>query len=137
MGACDYTEQLRPGRGARVLDAQRRSRHLRAVRSWPRARLAVWAVAVGIVLSSATVISSALNVLSIQQTIAMALASTLTTLGGLIAWIVPDAWIAWRRGFRRGCETASYSYRMPRATVARRRRGRDLRDCCVGRCGPG
>jgi uncharacterized membrane protein len=86
-----------------------RSRPVHVPRSWPRTRLAIWDMALGIVLSTATVILSALSVISILQAIAMALAATLTTLGGLIAWIVPDAWIAWRRGFRRGCEAAVIS----------------------------
>jgi hypothetical protein len=96
------------------METQSRSRPVHVVRS-PRTRLAVWDMALGVVLSSATVILSALSVISILQAIAMALAATLTTLGGLIAWIVPDAWIAWRRGFRQGCEAAviSDSQRMP------------------------
>ena len=72
-----------------------------------RARLAAWTITVGVALSSATVAVSALNVVSTQQAIAMALPAVLITLGGMAGWIVPDAWIAWRRGFRRGCEVAA------------------------------
>ncbi len=72
-----------------------------------RARLAAWTITAGVALSSATVAVSALNVVSTQQAIAMALPAVLITLGGIAAWIVPDAWIAWRRGFRRGCEVAA------------------------------
>jgi hypothetical protein len=112
---------------ASTLDTQLRSRPVQAARSWPRARLAAWGTALGIVLSSATIISSAINVISIQQAIGMALASTLTTLGSLIAWIVPDAWIAWRRGFRRGCEAAaaiSHTCRLSADLTAKRAMGR-------------
>jgi hypothetical protein len=52
------------------------------------------------------VIVSALNVISAQQAIAMALPAVLTTVGGLIALTVPDAWAAWRRGFQHGCDAA-------------------------------
>jgi uncharacterized membrane protein len=71
-----------------------------------RARLAVWNTAVGIALSSVTVALSALNAISTQQAIAMALPAVLITVSGLAGCIVPDAWIAWRRGFRHGCEAA-------------------------------
>jgi len=134
MGGCGYAEQLRSERDASVMDIQVRSRQARTVRPWPRAKLAAWDAALGIVLSSATVILSAVNVLSVQQTIAMALVATLTTLGGLIAWIVPDAWIAWRRGFRQGCAVASHSRRTSEAAKARRRPGQGLKDCSVSRC---
>jgi hypothetical protein len=127
------------------MDTESRSRRVHAVRSWPSARLAAWDTALGVVLSSATVILSGLDVVSIQQTIAMALAATLTTLGGLIAWIVPDAWIAWRRGFRRGCEAGvvSRSYVMSadlaanavwEVRLARVMSCPRAQDCCVCRC---
>jgi hypothetical protein len=106
-------EQLHSRGDAGMMETRSRSRPVHAARPSLRPRLAARATALGIVLSSATVILSALNLISIQQTIAMALAAALTTLGGLIVWIVPDAWVAWRRGFRRGCEAAatSHSYR--------------------------
>jgi hypothetical protein len=77
-----------------------------AVGAWRRARLAAWATGVGLVLSSVTVALSALNAVSTQQAIAMALPAVLITVGGIAGRIVPDAWIAWRRGFRHGCEAA-------------------------------
>ena len=86
---------------ASSMDAESRSQPVQAVRSWPTARLAVWDTVLGVILSSATVTLSALSVISVQQSIAMALAATLTTLGGLIAWTVPDAWVAWRRFLQR------------------------------------
>lgn len=82
-----------------------------AVRAWRRARLAAWNTAVGIVLSSVTVALSALNAISTQQAIAMALPAVLVTVGGMVGRVVPDAWIAWRRGFRHGCEAARTSQR--------------------------
>ena len=74
--------------------------------AWRRARLAAWTTSVGIALSSAAVILSALNAISAQQAIAMAVPAVLITVGGLGGRMVPDAWIAWRRGFRHGCEAA-------------------------------
>ena len=70
------------------------------------AGFATWITAVGTALSLVTVALSALNTISTQQAIAMALPAVLITLGAIASWIVPDAWIAWRRGFRHGCEAA-------------------------------
>jgi hypothetical protein len=75
-----------------------------AVGTRRRASLAVWITAAGTALSSVTVALSALNTISTQQAIAMALPAVLITVGGMASWIVPDAWIAWRRGFRHGCK---------------------------------
>ena len=47
------------------------------------------------------------NAVSVQQVIALALLAAVTTLGGVICMIVPDSWIAWRRGFQLGCEVAT------------------------------
>jgi hypothetical protein len=69
-------------------------------------RLAVWITTAGTALSSVTVALSALNRISTQQAIAMALPAVLITVGGIVSWLVPDAWIAWRRGFRHGCKAA-------------------------------
>jgi hypothetical protein len=42
-----------------------------------------------------------------------------TTVGGLIGMLVPDAWAAWRRGFRQGCEAATRCQtHLPGKTVA-------------------
>ena len=71
-----------------------------------RASLTVWITAAGTALSSVTVALSALNTISTQQAIAMALPAVLITVGGIANWVVPDAWIAWRRGFRHGCKAA-------------------------------
>jgi uncharacterized membrane protein len=89
-----HRRQLRPGVGA-----------------WRMARLAAWNTAAGIILSLVTVSLSALNAISTQQAIAMALPAVLITVSGIAGSIVPDAWIAWRRGFRHGCEAALTSQR--------------------------
>jgi hypothetical protein len=68
--------------------------------------MAAWCTAVGIATVIITVILCATNAVSPQQAIAMALPAGLIALGGLLATIVPDAWTAWRRGFRQGCEAA-------------------------------
>jgi uncharacterized membrane protein len=61
---------------------------------------------VGLSGSAVTIIVSAANAVSAQQAIAMALPAGLITLGGLTVAIMPDAWTAWRRGFRHGCAAA-------------------------------
>ena len=78
------------------------AQYLRMIRSNPRTRLAPWSAVVGGVLSLVTVIVSALDAVSAQQAIAMALPAGLMTVFGLIAMAVPDAWVAWRRGFQHG-----------------------------------
>jgi len=82
---------------------------LRIIRSNPRTRLAPWCAAFGGVLSLITVIVSALDAITVQQAIAMALPAGMTTVIGLIAMTVPDAWVAWRRGFQQGYQTAASS----------------------------
>jgi uncharacterized membrane protein len=82
---------------------------LRMIRSHPRIRLAPWCTAFGVLLSLITVIVSALDAITAQQAIAMALPAGLTTVFGLVAMTVPDAWVAWRRGFQHGYETAARS----------------------------
>jgi hypothetical protein len=77
-----------------------------AVAAWRRVRLAAWSTAVGVALSLVTITLSALNAVSTQQAIALAMPAVLITVGGIAGLIVPDAWIAWRRGFRHGCEAA-------------------------------
>lgn len=72
-----------------------------------RAKRALWSMVAGIVLDVATVIVCALDAVSAQQAIAMALPAGLITAGGFIALLVPDPWIAWRRGFMHGCEAAA------------------------------
>ena len=71
--------------------------------AWRPARFAARGTAVGVALGLATVALSALNTISTQQAIAMALPAVLITVGGMAGRIVPDAW---RRGFRHGCEAA-------------------------------
>ena len=92
------------------MDGELRSQQLgRAVAGWRRVRLAAWSTALGLALSSVTITLSALNAVSTQQAIAIAMPAVLSTVGGMVGLIVPDAWIAWRRGFRHGCEAAMIS----------------------------
>jgi hypothetical protein len=84
-------------------------------------RPAVWSLAGGIVLDAATVIVCALNAVSAQQAIAMALPAALITGGSFIALLVPDPWCAWRRGFIHGSEAAARRDRgHPAADVAQK-----------------
>jgi hypothetical protein len=46
------------------------------------------------------------NKVDTLHAIALALAATVTTLGGWIGLLIPDALVAWRRGFKQGCEVA-------------------------------
>lgn len=46
------------------------------------------------------------NIVTTLQAIALALAATVTTLGGWIGMLIPDALVAWRRGFKQGCKVA-------------------------------
>src|SRR5216684_29527 len=70
-----------------------------------RPKLALRWVGAGVVLTVITVILSAVNAVSPQQLIALALSAAALTIGGLIRAAVPDVWTAWRDGFRHGCET--------------------------------
>ncbi len=70
-----------------------------------RPKLALRWVGAGAVLTVITEILAAVNAVSPQQLIALALPAAALTIGGLIRAIVPDAWTAWRDGFRLGCET--------------------------------
>jgi hypothetical protein len=89
------------------MDGESRRQQLRSVvGAWRRVRLAAWITAMGVALSSVTVVLSALNAISTQLAIGMALPAGLITIGGIAGWIVPDAWIAWRRGFGHGCKAA-------------------------------
>ena len=54
-----------------------------AVGAWRGARFAAWSAAVGTALSSVTVALSALNMISTQQAIAMALPAVLITVFGI------------------------------------------------------
>ena len=83
-----------------------RSQPVASARSWPCARLTVWVTVAGIALSSVTVILSAVNAISGPQAIAMALPAMVATIGGILGVIVPEAWIAWRRGFDFGYKSA-------------------------------
>jgi len=80
----------------------------------PRDWLAALNTAVGIALTAATVGLLALDAISTQQAIALAVPAVLTTVGGMAGLIVLDAWTAWRRGFRHGCEAAMSSQRPAR-----------------------
>jgi uncharacterized membrane protein len=91
--------------GKQVHDALLRPRFGRS-RFSLRERLAVWCTVVGITAVVITVVVCIANMVTAQQAIALALLALITSLGGLLALIVPDPWTAWRRGFRQGCETA-------------------------------
>lgn len=107
-------------------------RRLSAVRSWPRMRLAVWTTAGGLALSSVTVVLSLLKAVSVRWAILMALLAIVMTICGRIGWVVPDARIAWRRGFQHGWEAAltpQTSHRQGDATASGDMRVPDSQIC--------
>lgn len=93
----------------------RRTHQVGFWRNWNPALLCTCA---GGALGLITVILSAINAISAQQAIAMALPAGVTTVGGQINLLVADSWTAWRRGFRQGCETGLrwFSHGAPEAS---------------------
>ena len=77
--------------------AQQTSNKL-ASRTRPK-RALLW-IAPGGILTGIPVVLSAFNVVSAQQSIALVFQAAVLTIGGLIGAVVPDAWRAWRRGFK-------------------------------------
>jgi len=92
-----------------------------------RARLAAWCRVTGAVLAMATVICLRLNVISIQQAVAIGLLAVLLIVGGLIAGSTVDPATAHRLGFRAGLRVGTL---LRRLRSALRRRGPS------GRAGP-
>jgi|SRR5215472_5336649 len=88
------------------MEGESPGRFLAATRALTRSRVAVWATVAGSLLGAADVLLSATNTVSVQQSIAMALPAGVATIGGMVGFIVPDAWTAWRRGFLHGCGAA-------------------------------
>jgi hypothetical protein len=75
-------------------------------RSWAHKRAATACTTVGLVTSLITVIVCAMNVIHGSLSFALAVPACLTSVGGLLGLIIPDAWTAWRRGFQQGWQTA-------------------------------
>jgi hypothetical protein len=73
---------------------------------WPRRRPAAMLAVAGVLLTLVTTVLCISNVVTTQQAIALAIPAVLTTLGGWFGVIVPDALIAWRRGFQLGYQAA-------------------------------
>lgn len=72
--------------------------------SWLHARPAILGTWAGAALGMTTIIVSAINAISAQQAIAMALPAIVFLVGGLVHMIVLDSWTAWQRGFQQGCQ---------------------------------
>src|SRR5262245_56118757 len=88
------------------VDSQSLRQQPRRTRSSRRTRRAVWCTTVGAGATFATVVMGAIDAVSAQQAIALALPAHTITLVGLLQMSVPDAWTAWRRGFQHGCQAA-------------------------------
>jgi hypothetical protein len=78
----------------------------RRMKSNVRTGMGVVSAGAGALLTLLTIVLSVSNAISTQQAIGLALPATVATLGGWISMTVPDAWIAWRRGFQQGCKVA-------------------------------
>lgn len=72
--------------------------------SWRHARPVVLTTCAGMILGLSTVTLSAINAISAQQAIAMALPAMVTSFAGLTHILVLDSRNAWRRGFQQGCQ---------------------------------
>jgi hypothetical protein len=72
--------------------------------AWLHTRPEILGTYAGAALGLSTVMLSAINAISAQQAIAMALPATVTTVGGLIYMLVRDSRTAWQRGFQQGCQ---------------------------------
>jgi hypothetical protein len=70
----------------------------------PRPNRGLWGIGAGGILTGVAVVLSAVNAVSPLLSIALALPTAVLTIGGLIRAVIPDAWTAWRRGFKLGCE---------------------------------
>jgi hypothetical protein len=92
-----------------------------------RAPRAFYVVLAGMVLDVTTVIVCALNVVSAQQAVAMALPAGLVTASGMIGLLLPDPWVAWRRGFQHGCDAAARSDSCPMAVNGTTKGARQVR----------
>jgi hypothetical protein len=72
--------------------------------SWLHARPTILGTWAGAALGLSTVILSAINAISAQQAIAMALPATVALVAGMVHMIVADPLTAWQRGFQQGCQ---------------------------------
>jgi hypothetical protein len=80
---------------------------------WRGPRAAARWAGFGGILGLVTIILSVVNLVSAQQAIALALPTTVITIGGVIRSVIPDYRTAWRRGFKEGCRVALISQRDP------------------------
>jgi hypothetical protein len=80
---------------------------------WRGPRAAARWAGVGGILGLVTIILSAVNAVSAQQAIALALPTSVITISGVIRSVIPDYGTAWRRGFKQGCQVALTSPRDP------------------------
>lgn len=67
-----------------------------------RPRLALWCLAVGLILGIATVISAAVDAITNQQAMALGLPAALLIVAGLITVAIPDSETGRRRVFLSG-----------------------------------
>src|ERR1022692_2838666 len=100
------------------MDGGSRWRRRAEGRRWRRIRPATMFAAAGTLLTLLTMVLGISNAISTQQAIALALLAAVSALGGVTRMIVPDTWIAWRRGFRLGCEVAMSCEASPLAAKA-------------------
>jgi hypothetical protein len=73
----------------------------------PRVVRAAWSAAGGVILGTSAVICLAIDAISGQQAVAMALPAALLIVGGLIVVAIPDPATGHQRGFRAGSRAGS------------------------------
>lgn len=77
-----------------------------------RARLAAWSQVIGAVLAIVTLTCTLLNVISVQQAVALGLLAVLLIIGGLIAAAAIDPLSSERRGLRAGLRVGKFLRRL-------------------------
>ena len=86
-----------------TMNASTRWQWMYRLARWRTLRPAALLACCGAILGLVTIIVSASKVVDARTAIALALPAIVMTIGGLIGSLVPDAWTAWRRGFKQGC----------------------------------
>jgi hypothetical protein len=77
---------------------------------WRAAKSARIYMVIGGMLGLVTIVLSALNAISAQQSIALSLPAVVLTVRGVMGHLISDSWTAWRRGFQQGCLAATQYY---------------------------
>jgi hypothetical protein len=77
---------------------------------WRAAKTAAIYIVIGVILGLVTIVLSAFNLISAQQSVALSLPTVVITVRGVMGKLIRDSWTAWRRGFQQGCVAATQYY---------------------------